>query len=129
MTFNEEDVRQVLTHLADYPYLGRHSLAGTTTRPGAEASSGYRARDLGLSVSTWLIGVLDEMSNESTHNDGSIESRYCELLRATYMDGATTTQIAEQWHASVRTVERWRRDALRVYTALLNEKIEDETHE
>ncbi len=125
MHIDESVVRTTLTHLPDYGYLSHDPLANLAVRSGAVRLADGATTELGWDISAWLLDALGEIARDGTPHVGSTESRYRAVLCATYLDGAPTMQLASQWAASLRTVERWRRDALRVYATLLADRIQE----
>lgn len=95
-----EDVRLLLEHLYDIPFIQQHPL---TTHPMVKGSE--TAESPSKNLRTLLISAIDALKM-SVENVTTRENRYYNLVYLHYVDGMTTREAAHQLDVSLRQAYR-----------------------
>jgi len=109
-----EQVKDVLAHLYDYPYLQNHPLTDEL-QPGRRLSARERMRFLRRA----LLEAIEEMNPVPDVPSRSGRARAYDVLRLHYVEGLVIQQVAQEVSVSKRQVYRDLRKAERALAALL----------
>jgi CheY-like chemotaxis protein len=113
-----QQVKDVLSHLYDYPYLESHPLASRFW-PRAEQTGPNRAQRL----SRLFLETIEALYPPSTSAKDTSKSRCYSLLVCRYVDEWPLEDVVDEFGYSRRQYFREQKKAIEMLTALLREKL------
>jgi len=109
-----DQIRDVLAHLYDYPYLRTHPLADAL-QPGKAFSARERMRFLRSTI----LETIEEMNPGSNVPSRSAYARSYDVLKLHYVEGLMIDEVARELSISKRQVYRNLNQAVKELTTLL----------
>ena len=113
-----EEVRDVLRHLYDYPYLGRHPLA-LRHYPQEEQRGPRRAHQLHRLV----LETIEALNRPAEQSEGTELAQYYWVLVYRYVEARDLGEILHELSCSRRQFFRLQSRAMALFASLLREKL------
>jgi hypothetical protein len=114
-------VVDVLEHLWDFSYLGKHRLAGLQSVKRQILQNDSTHLDEGRALSEILQAAIDDLKPAKRQRDFSRERMFSTILYQAYIEIIPNAQIARSLHIGVRTLYRHKAKAIRVVAQLLRD--------